>query len=328
MKHRDVYPKGTSCGRGAMIDHDRLNKMNTKKTLLIIIAYLLMIIIWSTTPLAIKWSSQGVDFVTGVSVRMFIGAVLALILALLWYKSVPMHKKARQVYLASALSIYGAMMMVYWGAQFIPSGLVSVVFGLTPIFTTGFALYLLSSENFSLSKFFGALMGIMGLAIIFINRISFGEQAILGIAAVLIAVILHAGSAVWIKHLNEPLPALIVTTGGLVYAMPLFIISFILFAEPVPEYLPSRTLWSIIYLGVMGSVIGFVSYYYVLAKLSPSTVALATLITPVSALLLGKWFNHETVSASIMTGTACVLSGLIIHQFYEPLHKKVFSYWR
>ena len=297
--------------------------MKTKNTTLIIIAYLLMIIIWSTTPLAIKWSSQGIDFIAGLSARMFIGASLSLTLALLLYRKIPMHKKARQVYLASALAIYGAMMMVYWGAQFIPSGLVSVLFGLTPIITTGFALYLLRTEYFSLNKFIGASMGIMGLAVIFIDRISLGEQALFGIAAVLASVTLHAGSAVWIKRLNEPLPALIVTTGGLIYSMPLFILSFALFADPFPEQLPVRTLWSIIYLGVMGSVVGFVSYYFVLSRLSPSTVALATLITPISALLLGKWFNSESITVSIFTGTALVLSGLIVHQFYEPFIKRI-----
>ncbi|MCU7940517.1 MAG: DMT family transporter [gamma proteobacterium symbiont of Bathyaustriella thionipta] len=297
--------------------------MMTKNTLLIIIAYLLMIIIWSTTPLAIKWSSQGVSFITGVSLRMLIGAGLASILSIIWYRSIPMHKSARQVYLASAAAIYGAMMMVYWGAQFIPSGLISVLFGLTPILTAGFAFYLLNNETFGLNKLIGALLGILGLIIIFIDQIELGEQAMLGIAAVLVSVLLHSGSAVWIKRLNVSLPALIVTTGGLLYSMPLFIVSFLLFADPFPEQLPSRTLWSIVYLGVMGSVIGFVSYYFVLAKLSPSTVALATLITPVSALLLGTWFNQETINVSIFIGTACIMSGLIIHQFYDLLKKKI-----
>ncbi|MCW8931802.1 MAG: DMT family transporter [Gammaproteobacteria bacterium] len=293
--------------------------MKTKNTTLIITSYLLMIIIWSTTPLAIKWSSQGIDFITGLSVRMFIGTGLALILALFVHKGLPMHKKARHVYFASAIAIYGAMMMVYWGAQFIPSGLVSVLFGLTPILTTGFALFLLTTEQFSWNKLIGALMGILGLAIIFIDRINLGEQALLGIAAVLLSVTLHSGSAVWIKRLNEPLPALVITTGGLIFSIPLFVISLILFGDPLPEQLPSKTLWSIIYLGVMGSVVGFVSYYYVLSKLSPSTVALATLITPISALFLGKWFNHETITVSIFIGTCCVLLGLIIHQFYGIL---------
>ncbi len=298
--------------------------MKTKNTLLVFIAYLSMIIIWSTTPLAIKWSSQGLNFITGLSLRMLIGAALASVLSFIWYRSIPMHKCARQVYLASASAIYGAMMLVYWGAQFIPSGLISVLFGLTPIVTTGFAFYLLNNEQLSVNKFIGALLGIIGLIIIFIEQIDLGEQAILGIAAVLVSVLLHSISAVWIKHLNVPLPALIVTTGGLLYSMPLFIISFVVFAEPLPEQLPSRTLAAIVYLGIMGSVIGFVSYYFVLAKLSPSTVALATLITPVSALFLGTWFNNESISPSIFAGTACIMCGLIIHQFYALLKEKIY----
>ncbi len=299
--------------------------MKTKNTLLIITAYMLMIIIWSTTPLAIQWSSQGVDFITGVSARMLIGAFLATMLALLWYQNIPLHKEARQVYQASSLSIYGAMMMVYWGAQYIPSGLISVVYGLTPIFTGGFALYLLSNESFDISKFLGALMAVMGLAIIFINQLNIGEQAVFGITAVLLSVMLHSISAVWIKRLNTPLPALIVTAGGLSFSIPLFILTFILFAEPLPENLAPRTLWAIIYLGVMGSVIGFVSYYYVLAKLSPSTVALATLVTPITALLLGKWLNEENITLHIFLGSALVMTGLVIHQWYDKLIQKMTS---
>jgi len=272
--------------------------------------------------LAIKWSSQGISFINGVSLRMFIGAALAIILSLIWYRSIPMHQAARQVYLVSAMAIYGAMMLVYWGAQFIPSGLISVLYGLSPLVTTGFALYLLNSEAFAGNKITGSVLGIAGLFIIFIEQIKLGEQAMLGITAVLASVMLHSGSAVWIKHLNVPLPALIVTTGGLLFSMPLFIVSFILFAEPLPEQIPIRTLCSIAYLGVMGSVIGFVSYYFLLAKLSPSSVALVTLITPVSALFLGKWFNHETLSSTIFAGTGCVMTGLVIHQFYDVLKQK------
>ena len=298
--------------------------MNTKNnTLLIITAYLSVIIIWSTTPLAIKWSSQGIDFINGLSLRMFIGTSLALILSLFLYKGIPMHTKARQVYIASALAIYGAMMFVYWGAQYIPSGLVSVLFGLSPIFTTLFSVYLIKSERLYLSKVLGSALGLTGLGIIFIDRINLGDQALFGIGATLISVTLHTSSAVWIKHLNEPLPALVVTAGGLLFSLPLFILSYVLFAAPLPEQIPSRTLGAILYLGIMGSIAGFVSYYYILSRLSATSVALATLITPISALLIGKWFNNEVITSSILSGTICVLTGLVMHQFYGPLVKSL-----
>lgn len=291
--------------------------MNSKNSLLIIGAYFLMIAIWSTTPLAIQWSSQGVDFITGLFLRMLIGSVLALALTLLWYKTLPLHQGARRVYMASALAIYGAMMLVYWGAQYINSGLVSVLYGLSPIFSGFFSVLILQQNDFSYHKMFGTLLGVFGLAIIFTGQIHYGELAILGILATLFSALLHSASAVWIKRLNTPLPALIVTTGGLVFAMPLFLLTFLLFAEPLPEALPSRTFWSILYLGSIGSVIGFVSYYFVLARLQPTTVALATLITPVIALLLGTLFNEEHITLSIFWGTSLIMMALLIHQLYE-----------
>jgi len=49
---------------------------------------------------------------------------------------IPMHRKARHAYIADGLDLYLAMTCVYWGAQHLPSGLVSVVFGLNPLITS------------------------------------------------------------------------------------------------------------------------------------------------------------------------------------------------
>lgn len=286
---------------------------------MLILAYLSMILIWSTTPLAIKWSSVGLDFISGVTFRMLIGSVIAMSLCLLWHKKIPLHTAAIQVYLASAVSIYGSMMLVYWGAQFVSSGLVSVMFGLSPIFTSVFAAWLLDNDKFSFGKFVGSLVGFFGLIIIFLDQTSIGEQAIRGILAILLSVSLHAISSVWIKRLDVKLPALITTSGGLGFALPMFLLSYTLFGVNLPDNIPLQTMLSIAYLGSIGSVVGFVSYYFILTHLKASTVALATLITPIAALWLGKLFNQELISMSIWFGTALVLSGLIMHQWSKPM---------
>jgi len=298
--------------------------MKKHQSILILLAYLAIIIIWSTTPLAIKWSSEGVGFIAGIFMRMFIGTSLAAVLTLLWYKKIPLNKQSLHVYIASSLGIYGAMMAVYWGAQYISSGLISVIYGLTPLFTSLLASYILLSEKLSWEKILGILLGFCGLIIIFIDQIIIQSFAILGVLSVLASVILHSISAIWIKKLNTDLPALIITTGGLTMSLPLFIISYVIFAQPLPDNLPEKVILSIAYLGIIGSVVGFVSYYYVLAKLPTSTVALVTLITPVTALFLGKTFNHEIISSFIWYGTSFVLVGLIIHQWGYKLRIKRF----
>ena len=98
-------------------------------------AYIGVILIWSTTPLAIKWSGEGAGYLFGVTARMVIGVLLALLVLALLRRPMQWHRKARLSYLVAGGSIYGAMLTIYWAAQFIPSGWISVVFGLTPIMT-------------------------------------------------------------------------------------------------------------------------------------------------------------------------------------------------
>lgn len=299
--------------------------MDKPKAVTIIIAYFTVVLIWSTTPLAIKWSAEGVGFMFAITARMLIGASLALLLALLWYRRLPMHASARQVYGIAGIAIFGAMTAVYWGAQYISSGLVSVIFGMTPIVTSLLAARILYEQSITGFKIVGALSGIAGLAVIFSEQLHLGEQASMGILAVLLSVLLHSASSVGIKRVDAKLPALVVTSGGLLVSLPLFIVTFLLVPESLPQSFPSRAIWAIVYLGVMGSVVGFVCYYFILQNLAASTVALITLLTPVTALWLGHFFNDEELSVYIWAGTCLVLLGLGVHQWGAMLTRFI---WR
>ncbi len=289
--------------------------MDRKNIFAISVAYLGVVLIWSTTPLAIKWSGEDVGFLFGISLRMMIGATLALLLTFIMFKKLPLHRQALAVYMAAGLAIFGAMLPVYWGAQYISSGLISVVFGLTPMVTALLAARLLNEQSLTGMKIIGALCGVIGLLLIFSDQIKLGDYAAWGIAAVLLSVLLHSASSVIIKRLDAQLPALIVTTGGLVFSLPLFLIVYSVFVGELPAHMPLRALGSIVYLGVMGSVVGFVSYYFLLARLQTSTVALITLITPVTALWVGYAFNSESLGVMVVIGSSFVLFGLIVHQW-------------
>ena len=83
-----------------------------------------------------------------------------------------------------------------------------------------------------------------------------------------------------------------------------------------------RSLWAILYLGVFGSLIGFVAYFFVLQKLNASTVSLITMITPILAIGLGALLNDELLSISIVLGALTVMFGLWIYQFGPKLIQK------
>lgn len=285
------------------------------------LAYIGVIIIWSTTPLAILWSSDGVGFLFGVTSRMVIGAVLALVVAALLGAGMKWHRQAMQAYIAAGLGIYGGMLTVYWAAQFIPSGWISVIFGLSPVFTGIMASYWLEEESLTLQKVSGMLIGMAGLALIFITSIEINEGAMLGMAAMLVSVMIHSASGVWIKRINADVPAIVMTSGGLVLAAPLFLITWLFMGNEIPVQLSGRTVGAIGYLALFGSVLGFALYFYVLRHVQATKVALITLITPVIALLLGNTLNSEPVTIEVAMGTALILSGLALFQLGERIVK-------
>lgn len=274
-----------------------------------------VILIWSTTPLAIQWSSEGGGYLFGVTARMALGLLFCLLVIRFSGVSMPWHARARGTYLAAGLGIYGSMSLVYWGAQYVPSGWIAVLFGLSPLVTSIFSALWLSEQSLGSVRVGGLVLGLTGLAMIFLKGGMPGGQADLGIAAVLLSVIVHAASAVWVRRLSVELPALAVTGGGLMLAVPLFVMTWMLFDGSWPAALPDRARFSIVYLALFGSLLGFFWYFYLLREVEAARVNLVTLVTPVAALLLGHWFNGETIEAGVWFGTALILSGLLVHQW-------------
>jgi len=286
-------------------------------------AYLGIVIIWTTTPLAIKWSGEDVGFLFGVSMRMFIALVFSLALIMILRKAFPWDRKSIQVYLAIGIPLYLAMSFVYWGAQFIPSGLISVLFGLTPLFTGLLATFWLSENSFTLPKTMGMLLGFVGLIVIFYQGIEIGQAMIFGMLAVLAAVFFHSLGTVWVKQVASDLPVYVANTGGLVVACLLYFVSWLVLGEEIPESIPDHAAYSITYLAIIGSVFGAFLFYYALKHVSASSIGLLPLITPVTCLLIGQWFNGEVITTSTMYGTAIILSGLFVYQCSALVQNKI-----
>ncbi len=278
-------------------------------------AYIAVILIWSTTPLAIQWSSIGAGFSFAVMARMVIGLVLAGLLLAVWRVGLPLHRRARMSYLASGLGMFGAMLCTYWGAQYISSGLVSVLFGLAPLVTSVLAAFWLGERALEPFKLAGIGLGLVGLVVVFGAQLSADtHHAAWGVASLVLAVLIYSAGLVWMKRIGDDSPPLATTTGTLIVALPLFIGAWWLVDGRVPVDMPLRTEAAIVYLGVFGSVLGFALYYYIVKHVEAGKVALITLTTPVFALLLGAWLNGEIVPLRVWLGAACIGLGLALHQ--------------
>jgi len=272
--------------------------------------------IWSTTPLAIQWSAEGAGFSFAVLARMTIGVLSAATVLLIARIGFPVHRRALLSYLVGGLSLFGAMELTYWSATQIPSGLISVLFGLSPLITGALASLMLRERAFSPNRLAGMVLGVAGLAVIFLHGEGSGSGATSsGLAALLLAVLVYSTGLVLIKRIDDNSPPMATTVGTLAVGLPLFALVWLLSDGDVPVALDLRSGGAIVYLGVFGSVIGFALYYHVIQRMETGKVALITLITPVIALLLGRLLNGERVAAQVWLGVAVILAGLLLHQW-------------
>jgi drug/metabolite transporter (DMT)-like permease len=253
--------------------------------------------------------------------RMLIGWAICAA-ALRWLRMrLPTDPGARRLYLVSGLSMFGAMLCSYWGAQHIPSGLISVIFGLSPLATGVFATLWLRTHDLTPLRSVGLALSLAGLWALFGQPWPGDSHAVAGIVAVLGGMLLQSLGLVWIKRIGnarrEPaLTSLAITTGTLTVGTPLFVLAWLLVdgAHP-PVTMPLRATLAIAYLGVFGSVAGFTLYYYVIQKLDTGRVALIMLVTPVAALLLGQTLNHESIPPSGWAGIALIGLGLLVYEW-------------
>lgn len=278
-------------------------------------AFVTVILIWSTTPLAIKWSALGVGFSFAVFSRMAIGVLLSAILLAAFRVRMPLHRKALLAYVAGGLSMFVAMVLTYWSSQFVSSGMIAVLFGLSPLITSLGAALWLEEEALTPSKLVGMLMGVLGLFLIFRGGLSSASAT--GLSALFLAVVSQALGLVWLKRIDDDSPPLATTLGILVVALPLFFAAWWLLDGQVPLVVPERAVAATLYLGTFGSVLGFALYYYLVKHMEAGRVALITLITPVMALLLGHGLNNETVLPQVWLGTASIVFGLCLHRWGE-----------
>jgi len=279
-------------------------------------AYLGVILIWSTTPLGIQWSAQGASFSFAVMTRMLIGLAICVVLLRATRTAFPFTPAARQLYAINGLSIFVSMLFTYWGALHIPSGLISVIFGLSPLVTGVFAAVWLSERTLTPIRIAGLGLALSGLWLIFGQPWPGDGRATLGTLAVVAGMVMQALGLVWIKRLNLRASALAITTGSLGVAAPCFVLAWgVADAAQLPPDITPRAGIAIVYLGILGSVVGFTLYYYVIKHLDAGRVALITLVTPVTALLLGQALNAEFIPASGWAGIALIGTGLLLYEW-------------
>ena len=278
------------------------------------VAYATIIIIWSTTPLGITWSNETLSPIAAVTIRMSLAALIGLAFLKLARINLFWSRAALKTYTYSLSGVFFAMVCTYMAAQYIPSGLISVLFALSPVLSNIFSHFLVGKGEFTAMRWAAFLVSFVGLITLCLDEWVIYQDGWIGILLLLVAVTFYSLSGVLVQREGYQAHPLSITVGTLLLSTPLFLTSWYVLDGQVPNVdWSSRSPWAVLFLSVFGSLIGFASYFYIVRKLGAVAVAMVTLITPVVALILGSTLNNEPITLQMMAGTLCVLVGLVFY---------------
>ncbi len=282
-------------------------------------AYLAVIAIWSTTPLGISWSSESLGPELAALTR--IALALPMVVTVAWAVGIPMvwRRRAWAGYSIGGVMIYAPMYCTYLAAGYLPSGLISLLWGLTPLLSALLARPLLG-DAIRPTALLGLLIGGGGLAVIFSEDLVIDASTLPGVFILLLGVLLYSLCGVLLKRVNSETHPINQTAGALLVALPCYALTWWLQgAEPLQWQWQDRGVWAVIYLAVMGSVVGFFCYFYILQRLQAASVALITLICPVFALLLGHLLNAEVLTGKLLLGAGLIGLALVCYHWGDRL---------
>lgn len=279
-----------------------------------LLVWLLLCIVWGSTWIFIKLGLEDLPPVSFAAIR-FLAACLILFPILLIQKfPLPKGRKIWTVILITGLLQfcfnYG---LLFWGEQFITSGLAAVLQATIPAFGLILArIYV--GESITGLKILSILLGLAGVAVIFREQLVLhGQMAFLGSIAVVIGAFGAAYASVLTKAKGQTEhPASLVFWQMLVGQIPLWFFGLITEGNPLNFRWTWQAVICVLFLAIVGSILAFWLYYWLLSKIDVTKAMMIAFVTPLVAIFVGSFFGEKLHIRTLFGGILILLSVLLI----------------
>ena len=286
------------------------------------LVWLILCCIWGSTWLFIKIGLEDLPPLTFAGIRFVIAS--AILIAIVGARRLPLADLIANWKLLAVTGVlsfsfnYG---FIFWGEQYISSGLAALLQATIPAFGLVFAHFYLPGERITPRKIAGVVLGIIGVAVVFSNQLTVGrEKALAGCVAIVLSSIVVAYSNVLVKANGKHIDPVIMAAGQMLFGLiPLLVIGISLEGNPVYYRWTIRAVVSLFYLAIVGSVIAFVLYYWLVRKIDVTKSMLISLVTPVVAVIVGMIVLGEKFNWRTLLGGAMIISGI---GFIVTLHRR------
>ena len=277
------------------------------------LVWLVLCGIWGSTWLFIKLGLEDLPPITFAGIRFVISC--AILVVLIRARNIALPSKSRDwllLLLTGVMSFTLNYGLVFWGEQYISSGLAALLQSTLPAFGLVFAHLHLPGERMTWAKSVGVILGVFGVAVVFSNQLAIaGGKALAGCIALVLSALFAAYSNVLVKAHGKNLEPAILAAGQMFFGLiPLMLVGLLLEGNPLAFRWTPMAVVSMLYLAVVGSVIAFLLYYWLVHNMDVTKSMLIALVTPVVAVVLGMVVLGEELTWRTILGGLMIMAGI------------------
>ncbi len=278
-----------------------------------IIIWLILCLIWGTTWFFIKIGLRDLPPISFAAARFLLA--IFIVAFVIHFQKIPLPGTKRDwklLALTGILQFSVNYSLVFWSEQYISSGLAAVLQAMITVFGLVLAWIHLPDERITWLKVFAVLLGMTGVATIFIEQLQINSlMAFAGCVAIVIGAYAAAQASILIKARGGNLHPAAMLFGQMTFGIiPVIIYALVKEGNPLDFNWTWQAIFSVFYLTIFGTIIAFWLYYWLLSKIESTRAMMISLVTPLVAVLIGAAFLGESLPPQTVFGGLLILGGI------------------
>jgi drug/metabolite transporter (DMT)-like permease len=272
-------------------------------------------LIWGSTYLGIRYAVETIPPFLMMGIRHFTAGILVFAWARSRGAPVPQFKQWWWALIAGALLFLGGHGVLAWAEQKVPSGLAALLCATLPLWTVLLARVDATERKLGIKAWAGILLGFGGVALL-IGPAALNQQlSWLAAAGVLSSALLWAVGTSYTRQVKLPSSKILSAAMQMICGGALLLLAGLVSGEAARIHIQDltiRSVFSLAYLIVFGSIVAFTVYTWLVSVSAPSMLSTYAYVNPVIAVLLGWALAHEALGLRMIVATVVIVAGVVL----------------
>jgi len=283
-------------------------------TQLVVAIVALLCVVWGSTWIVISAGLRDLPPLTTAGARFLLSALIMSLIAPTLAKREGGDKPAFSAWFwVGLLNFAASYAIVYWSETHLPSGLTSVLWSVYPILMAVSGSLFLSGEKIRTRQGVGFALGFAGVALLFLTDLrSISSDAVPAGLILLISPLVSCVGTTILKKRGAKASSILVNRNAMWLGAVILCAMALLFERDEPQAWSPRAIGSIVYLALIGTVLTFTLYFWLLRHVAAYRLSMIAYITPAIALTLGTWIGREQLTQWTVIGSLTILCGVAL----------------